>query len=155
MSRPAVATAVLFGVFITAGRMPADDVSSLRRDLAALRAEVEALKKEVAALKAGPSRASLAARFDAAAGLSDVSEKQRVYAVLGVDAARSGDAKLTKKALDGISDVSTKQSITYRAALLLAKAGQGEDAVALAKTLSDVTQKQKALAKIARGELDE
>ncbi len=155
MSRRTVATVVLLGMLFAGGRATADDVSSLRRDLAALRAKVEALKKEVAALKAAPSRASIAARFDAASGLSDVSEKQRVYAVLGVDAARVGDGKLTKKALDGISDVSVRQSITYRAALMLAKAGQGEDAVALAKTLSDVTQKQTALAKIAKGELDE
>ena len=72
-----------------------------------------------------------------------------------VEAAKAGDAKLTRQTLGRLSIHSVQQEQTYKAALYLARAGQAEEAVALAKSLSNFTQNQKALAKIAKGELDE
>jgi len=43
----------------------------------------------------------------------------------------------------------------YKAAIRLAAAGQEEEAVALAKKLNSQTESQKALLKIARGDVDE
>ena len=141
-----------------AGGARADDAAALKTELAALKKEVEGLKKELAALK-GTSvekpKANLAARFEAAAAVSDFDEKQKVYAVLGVEAAKAADAKLTKKAIDALSDFDTKQQVLYKAAVLLGKAGQAEDALALAKSISGYDLKQKAMAKIAKGEGDE
>lgn len=157
MSRAAVAIAVLFGVFITAGRVPADE-AALKKEIDALKAEVAAIKREVAALKGGGAekvKEKLKARFDAASQVSDFDEKQKIYAALAPDAARAGDVELTKKTLGLISNFDTKQQTIYKAAMLLAKAGQEQEAVALAKTLSDFDLKQKALAKIAKGEYDE
>jgi hypothetical protein len=54
-----------------------------------------------------------------------------------------------------LNSTTVAQDQTYKVALLLARAGQVEAAVGLAKSLNSTTQSQKALAKIAKGELDD
>ncbi len=48
-----------------------------------------------------------------------------------------------------------RQTAIYRASLLFSMAGLEKDGLALAKTLAESGKRNKALLKIARGELDE
>jgi hypothetical protein len=87
--------------------------------------------------------------------VNSVSDQQAAFAVLAADAARAGDAKIAKDTLGRLNNTSVAQAQTSRVALLLARTGQTEEAVALAKSLSSTSQSQKALAKIAKGEVDD
>jgi hypothetical protein len=134
------------------------DVNELKVELRQLKQRVQDLERDLARLRGGPAapgKGGLAARFSAAEAISSVAEQQSAFAVLAVEAAKVGDVKLTKQALARLTSVATQQEQTYKAALHLARAGQTEEAVTLAKSLSSVSQSQKALTKIAKGELDD
>ena len=151
------AVLVLAGGFGSSGlaQTPSEEIAKLKKEIVALRAEIAEMRKELG-LKpiAVQSPAALAARFDAASSLSSVNERESVFAKLCIDAAKAGDGKLVKKALDNVSSVNTREQCMYRAALALAQAGNTEDAVVLAKSISSVNQREQALAKIAKGETE-
>ncbi len=134
---------------------PSEEIARLKKEIVALRAEIAAMRKELG-LKptAVQSPGVLAARFEAASSLSSVNERESAFAKLCIEAAKAGDGKLVKKALDNVSSVNTRESCMYRAALALAHAGNAEDAVFLAKSISSVNQREQALAKIAKGETE-
>lgn len=135
-----------------------DEIAALKREVAALKADVSLLRKEVAYLRYGPvtgSKATLTARLDAAQSIMSASERETAFAGLAVDAARWGDTAIVKKAIANLNMATIREETMYRASLLLAQAGEGAEAVAMAKDLTSSSRREKALARIAKGEIDD
>ncbi len=154
-----VGGAALVVLIVFGSRAPAQataqELAQLKKEIALLRAEMEVLKKELALLKSGATTPDkgLAVRLEAAELIANPSEKEKAYVVLSVAAAKAGDGKAARKALDRIQNPSSREDCGYKAAMLLAKVGQTEAAVAIAKNLQNPSQREKALAKIANGEV--
>src|SRR5215210_624602 len=77
------------------------EFSKLKEEVRRLQQQVQDLQQEMAQLKGGAllTKAALAARFAAAEALNSTSDQQAAFAVLAVDAARAGDAKVAKETL--------------------------------------------------------
>jgi hypothetical protein len=101
------------------------------------------------------SPANLAARLEAAKGVSHQAKRDEALAQVALDAAAAGEGGTAREAIEAISHTSKKDDTALQAARRLTKAGNAEGATAVAKQIGNVAKRDEALAKIAKGESDE
>jgi len=95
-------------------------------------------------------REDLSARLDAAAMISNQSEKDMVLSRIATDAARAGETKTVGDAIDRISALSTRDQTLLDSARLLAKRGLRKEAVPIAQRISSTTMRDLALSELAQ-----
>jgi hypothetical protein len=89
-------------------------------------------------------------RMEAATSINDSSEKEKVAAVIAIDAAKVGETDLVTQALSQISDQAERDQTTAAAAMLLAKSGLRKPAIDLARSISDEDTRNKILSVLAQ-----
>jgi hypothetical protein len=96
------------------------------------------------------SREKLAARLSATETITDESIKDKSLTSLAEDAAKAGETKIVKSALDQMVDTNQRDAATSASALLLAKAGFLKPAIELARVIADDDIRDKTLAELAQ-----
>ena len=96
-------------------------------------------------------KSDLKARLDAAKAITFTSERDQALAAVARDAAKAGDAAVTKSAIGGIVFTSAKDEAAAECALKLAAAGQGAAANEVAQMITFTSVRDATLKKLATG----
>ena len=96
-------------------------------------------------------KSDLKARLDAAKAITFTSERDSALAAVARDAAKAGDAGVTKGAIGGIVFTSAKDEAAAESALRLAAAGQGTAANEVAQMITFTSVRDATLKKLATG----
>jgi hypothetical protein len=91
----------------------------------------------------------LGARLAAAGQISDVARRDKTLAVITLEAARTGEAKLCGDAARRIASRSTRDEALSVAALLLRDQGRRAEAVRLARTIGEIRMRDQVLQALA------
>jgi hypothetical protein len=100
--------------------------------------------------KSKAPREVLAARLEAATGITDVTAKDKLLAALVSDAANAGEADLVKDTLGQMFDTSERTQTAHEAVRLLAARGLRKQALEIAKAIADVDVRNQALTELAQ-----
>jgi hypothetical protein len=98
-----------------------------------------------------PATVDFKARLDAAKGITFANERDQALAAVAKDAARGGEASVTKQAVANIMFTTAKDETAADCALKLAAAGQGAAANDVARMITFTTVRDATLKKLAAG----
>ena len=101
-------------------------------------------------MKEGLSRQSLTERAEAAAGISGVEERARVFARLATDAARAGEVELVRTSLQRITDMDGRNQAAVASARLLVRRHLRKQAIEIAKSITDIDLRDRTLSELAQ-----
>jgi hypothetical protein len=121
-------------------------LAAVRFEMAGL--DLKSLLTPVAATS--NSRENLTERLAAIETIADESIKDKSLTSLAEDAAKAGEIKIVKSALDQMVDTNQRDAATSASALLLAKAGFLKPAIELARVIADDDIRDKTLAELAQ-----
>jgi hypothetical protein len=93
----------------------------------------------------------LAGRLEAAMAIGSNNNRDTALADLARDAARAGDADITKRAIGAIRTDNLRDTTAAAAAVLLSSAGKLADATSVAKLIRTDNLRDQTLAKVAMG----
>jgi predicted Ser/Thr protein kinase len=89
-------------------------------------------------------------RLQAATMMRDFTARDRALGSLSLDAAKAGNSKVARAALQGMRDFSTRSNAALETVRALAKRGLRKPAIEIARTISDFTIRDQALAELAQ-----
>ncbi|MDR3458620.1 MAG: protein kinase [Verrucomicrobiae bacterium] len=95
-------------------------------------------------------RENLAERLDAASSINDPIAKDQPLAAIALDAAKTGEAEIAKKAIAQMYDFSRRNQAAHEVALLLAKRGLHKPAIEIAKSINDYDLRNQTLSELAQ-----
>jgi predicted Ser/Thr protein kinase len=136
--------------FTGTGELAAVRFAVTNQDLEEVLAAAEPPAPPEAPEGAKNSREKLAARLTATETITDESIKDKSLTSLAKDAAKAGDTKVVKSALDQMVDTNQRDAAMSASALLLAKTGFLKPAIELARTIADDDIRDKTLAELAQ-----
>ena len=96
------------------------------------------------------ARGSLSERLEAASSITDVTEKDKPLTAVAIDAAKTGEVSIAKRALDQIYIQEHADTATHDTAMILAKDGLRMQAIEMAKGITDYTTRNQTLAELAQ-----
>ncbi len=136
--------------FAGTGKLAAVQFAMTNLDPGEILTAVEPPVPPEAPVVAKSSHKKLADRLAATETITDESIKDKSLTTLAEDAAKAGEVKIVKSALDGMMDGGRRDTATSASALLLAKAGFLKPAIELARVIADDDLRDKTLAELAQ-----
>jgi hypothetical protein len=136
--------------FAGTGKLTAVQFAVTNLDLEKVLAAVEPPAPPEAPAGTKSSRKKLADRLAATETISDESIKDKSLTSLAEDAAKAGETKIVKSALDQMVDTNQRDAATSASALLLARAGFLKPAIELARIIADDDLRDRTLAELAQ-----
>jgi serine/threonine protein kinase len=136
--------------FTGTGKLAAVQFAVTNLDLEKVMAAAEPPVPPEAPIAAKNSHEKLTERLAATETITDESIKDKSLTSLAEDAAKAGETKIAKSALDQMVDTNQRDAATSASALLLARAGLLKQAIELARVIADDDIRDKTLAELAQ-----